>query len=594
MSRSEQFDFPSTPGESSVSAIASGQLSRRALLGGAVGAAALGAVYGSFRIPASAATIPAPPSFPSSISLYQEAYKNWSGEINIADVWTCAPATPTDVVTVANWAYQNGYRVRPKGKSHGWSPTLWPSGANVDKVVLVDTTRFLTGMTVNATGSPATVTAQAGVTIDALTVRLQQSGLGLTALTAPGNLTVGGVLAIDAHGSAVKATGETRKPGTSYGTLSNAILSLTAVVWDTATSKYVLRTYQRSDPTISAFLTHLGRAFIVSATLQVGTDTRLRCQSFYDIPTATLFGPAGTTGRTLSSYINSSGRVEAIWFPFTDRPWLKVWSLAPSKPFFSTEVKAPYAYTFANFLTSDQSDFLSDVMTGNTGGTPAFELLQIAVVGSGLIVTNTWDIWGWSKDVLLYVQPTTLRIVEAGYAVLTSRANVQRVVNEFYVKYQSVLTRYANQNKYPINGPIEIRVTGVDTPSEVSTPNAVTPQLSAARPRPDHPEWDTVVWLDMGAVPGTPELNAFYSEIENWIFSNYTGNYATVRPEWSKAWAVTPTGAWTNTTSLTTTIPNSLRAGQPSGNNWDTARATLNAADPHRIFSNAFLDVLLP
>jgi FAD/FMN-containing dehydrogenase len=34
--------------------------------------------------------------------------------------------------------------------------------------------------------------------------------------------------------------------------------------------------------------------------------------------------------------------------------------------------------------------------------------------------------------------------------------------------------------------------------------------------------------------------------------------------------------------------------GQPSGDNWDTAKATLNKYDPHRIFSNPFLDTFLP
>lgn len=562
-------------------------LRRRTILKGAAALAAAGFVGEAFALPADAATLAAPPAFPTGIELYQQGYVNWSGEIDLADVWTCAPATPADVVTVANWARANGYRVRAKGMSHGWSPTLLPAGADVSKVVLVDLTKNLKSISVGSNS----VTVQAGATIDQLTVALENAGKGLTALTAPGNLTVGGVLAIGAHGSAVPATGESRIPGTSYGTLSNLVLSITVVAWDG--TAYALKTYTRTQPQIAAFLVHLGRALVVSVTLQVGTNTRLRCQSFYDIPTATLFGAPGTAGRTLSSYVNSSGRVEAIWFPFTDRPWLKVWTVAPSKPILSKTVTKPYAYTFANFLTEQQSDFLSQIVSGNVSGTPAFQNLQISIVGSGLIVTGTWDIWGWSKNTLLYVQPTTLRIVEAGYAVLTSRANVQRVVHEFYVKYQERITAYQAQGKYPMNGPVEIRVTGVDATAEVAG-GGVSPQLSAARPRADHPDWDTVVWLDMGTIPGTPDCDAFYADMETWIVGNYTGSYATVRPEWSKAWAVTPSGAWTDTAALTGRIPESLRAGQPSGDNWDTARATLNAADPHRVFSNTFLDVLLP
>ena len=40
--------------------------------------------------------------------------------------------------------------------------------------------------------------------------------------------------------------------------------------------------------------------------------------------------------------------------------------------------------------------------------------------------------------------------------------------------------------------------------------------------------------------------------------------------------------------------PVAYRAGQVAGETWDAAIATLDAFDPHRIFSNAFLDALLP
>lgn len=53
------------------------------------------------------------------------------------------------------------------------------------------------------------------------------------------------MLAINAHGSAIPGTGETRQPGQTYGSLSNLILSLTAVVWDSGPSQYVLKTFHR-------------------------------------------------------------------------------------------------------------------------------------------------------------------------------------------------------------------------------------------------------------------------------------------------------------------------------------------------------------
>jgi FAD/FMN-containing dehydrogenase len=575
-------------------------LSRRGLLA-AAGAGALGAAIGwvpAFQISAASAavTLPTPPSFPSGISLYQQAYQNWSEEITIEAAWTCAPQTPAEVVTIANWAKANGYRVRAKGMGHNWSPILVPSGANVDKIILVDTTKHLTAVSINSSGSPKTVTAQAGIIMDSLLVQLESAGLGFAATPAPGNITLGGVLAINAHGSAIPATGESRPGGMSYGSFSNLIRSLTAVVWDSAANAYVLKTFQRTDPAIKAFLSHLGRAFVTEVTLQVGTNQRLRCTSRYDIQVTDVFAaPASAGSSSFASLVNSCGRIEVIWFPFTTVPWIKQWYVKPSKPLLSKQVDAPYNYTFANFVDQSTSDFISQVVSGNVSGTPTFENGQMAIVGSGLITTGTWDIWGWSKNTLLYVQPTTLRIVEAGYAVVTSRANIQRVVSEFYTKYVSTINAFQANGDYPMNGPIEIRVTGLDQPGEVDgISGAVTPQLSSVRPRPDHPEWDVCVWLDMGTIPGTPKVNQFYAQMEQWIWSNYTGSYATVRPEWSKAWAVTSGGAWTDSTILSSTIKNALNAGQPSNDNFDTARATLNSYDPSRVFSNTFLDTLLP
>lgn len=564
---------------------------RRRFLGVAGAAAALAATdwTPAFRIPAEAATLPAPPGFPGSIPLGQQAFQNWSEQITIENAWTATPATPQDVVTIANWAHGTGYTVRPRGKGHNWSPILLPDGADVTKVIMVDTTSALTNITVDS----GTVTVQAGATIDALTLALQQAGNGLLECTAPGDLTVGGVLAIGGHGSGVPAAGETRPVGGSYGSLSNLVLSLTAVVWSASTGAYVLRTFQRTDPAIGPLLVHLGRAFVTSVTLQVIANQRLRCQNWYDIAAANLFGAPGTNANTLDSYLTKSGRVEAIWFPFTGPPWLKVWTVSPDKPFLSKEIDSPYPYTFANFVNQQESDFIKQVVQGNVSGTPSFENSEMAIVGSGLIVTGTWDIWGWSRNALLYVQPTTLRIVEGGWAVLTARTNVQQVLNQFYLHYQALLTAYQNNGQFPVNGPVEIRVTGLDQPSEVTVPGAVPPALSPVRPRPDHPEWDTCVWLDIGTLPETPAAAAFYTDLETWIWSNYTGSYAMVRPEWSKAWAHTSTGAWTNTTTLSTTIPNAFRTGLPAGTNWDATAAALNSYDPAGIFTSPFLNTLM-
>ena len=567
--------------------------SRRAFLGGAAAAGALAWVPVFRATPASAqATSSPPPNFPSSIAVYQQAYENWAQMIVIDDVWTCAPASAGDVVTLANWAHANGYRLRAKGMSHGWSPIVLPAGNTGAGYVLVDTTQSLTSVSITA-GPPATVTAQAGVTMDALTASVAAAGYGFCAIPAPGDITLGGALAINAHGSAIPGTGETPLSGQTYGSLSNLILSLTAVVWSSAQGEYVLKTFQRDDPDIRAFLAHLGRAFVTEVTLQVAASQNLRCQSWVDISAATLFAPPATAGsNSFASYAEGAGRVEAIWFPFTSTPWLKVWSIAPTKPALSIAVTSPYNYSFTNSITPAENTFFDEVATGDTSGTPAFEGTALALAETGLVFTGTWDIWSQWQNVLLYVKPTTVRIVEAGFAVITSRANIQQVVSDFYTQYTTLLSTYASAGEYPMNGPIEIRVTGLDQPADALVTGAQSPILSSVRPRPDETGWDVAVWLDMGTLPVTAGFSQFYAAMESWIWSHYTGSYATVRPDWSKAWACTSSAPWTNTTILGTTIPAAVSAGQASDDGWSTAVSILTGYDPNGVFSNPFLDTL--
>jgi Cholesterol oxidase, substrate-binding/FAD binding domain len=573
-----------------------GGISRRGLLAGAgagIAAASLGWLPG-VRIPAASAqsTLATPPNFPSSISLYQQSFVNWAQQIDIADVWYCSPQSDTDVVTVANWAYQNGYRLRAVGMGHNWSPLVMQPGESASNIVLVNLADALTAVSINSSGSPVTVTAQCGVTMTSLLTTLQDSGYGFTATPAPGDLTIGGVLAIDGHGSAIPGSGETRVPGTTFGTLSNTIQSMTIVAWNG--SAYALKTISRTSSDIAPFLTHLGRTIVTEVTLEVGANQNLQCQSLVDINVSTLFAPPASAGSSsFASLVNGSGRVEAIWFPFTSYPWIKIWSRQPTQPSGTAAVSAPFAYTFANSVTTAESDLISLIVDGIASLTPEFTALEESIVAIGLPATNTANIWGPSMDSLLYVEPTTLRVTAGGYVILTAKSSIQQVVNDFYTQYNSLVSSFQSKGEYPMNGPVEVRVTSLENTSEAGISGAVTPLLSAVAPRPDQPDWNVAVWVDMLTIPGTSSSLAFYEQMETWLFSHYTGSYASVRPEWSKGWAFSSSGAWTNTSMLTSTIPAAINAGQAQ-DSFQVASAAFDTYDPHRIFSNTFLDTLLP
>ncbi|WP_460909228.1 cholesterol oxidase substrate-binding domain-containing protein [Paraburkholderia jirisanensis] len=543
-------------------------------------------------------TGPAPANFPGDIPLYKQAFQNWSGEIAVSNLWTAAPATPAAVVAIVNWARANGYRVRPRGYMHNWSPLIIDANAvghaNAagPQVVLLDMTKSLTGVWVDASARPARVTAQAGVAMETLLATLETHGLGVTACPAPGDITLGGALAIGAHGTAIPAARETPLAGHTYGSLSNLVLSLTAVVFDAAQQQYVLRSFTRNHPDIGALLVHLGRALVVEVTLMAGPNQRLRCQSYVDIPASELFAPDASRGRTVASFLQQAGRMEAIWFPFTSCPWLKVWTVQPVKPLFSRGVSKPYNYPFSDSIPQPVSELIRRiVVSGERHLTPLFGQTQMSITAAGLALTLSTDLWGWSRNLLQYIRPSTLRVTANGYAVLARRADLQRVIAEFVQFYQNRVDVYRQRGEYPMNGPVEIRVTGLDQPTDIGS-GAVVPMLSPLKPRPDRPDWNIAVYFDILTMPGTPGAHRFYREIEQWMLSNYAGSYATVRPEWSKGWAYTDAAAWQDPTMIGTTIAQLHSDGQPAACNWQAARATLDRYDPQRVFSSPLLDRL--
>lgn len=578
-----------------------GAPSRRALLRTAAASAVTAAAVGwepVFRIPLAAARVgavaPAGAAFPAGVEVYQQAYRNWDGEIAADEVWTCAPNSADQVLAAVNWAHQQGWRVRASGIRHGWAPLTLKPGENAT-MLLVDLSRYLTAARIDA-GPPASVTAQAGVTMESLLTSLEAAGYGVAACPAPGDVTLGGVLAIDGHGTAVPAAGETLVPGNTYGSISNLVVSLTAVVWDVTQGAYVAQIFQRSDPRIQALLVHLGRTLVIEATLRVGQVERLRCVSRTDISAQTLFAPPTSAGdQSFAAFIEQSGRVESIWFPYTDAPWLKVWSISPQRPATSRETTTPYNYPFADVVPQQESDLANLIMTGDTQVTPEFTNLAYTTVVAGLAATDSADLWGWAKNTQLYVRPTTLRVTANGYAVLTARARIQQVVSEFYQWLAATLRTYAESGRYPVNGPWEVRVTGLDEAADCDVPGALEPRLSAIRPRPDLPSFDTVVWFDVLTLPGTRDAQAFYAELEQWMLATYNDRTtAVLRPEWSKGWAYDGTAAWSEPGMISTVIPDVYTAGQPAGDGWNAALATLDAFDPNRVFTNAFLDRLTP
>jgi FAD/FMN-containing dehydrogenase len=524
----------------------------------------------------------APPAFPGGIALYRQVYENWALEIQVDDVWTAEATSADDIVNITNWAAAHGWKVRPSGAKHGWAPfNVAPDQAATARVLLVDTRRL---HKVGVDKRAKTVYAQAGATLDEIMAALEADGLGFSSIPAPGCVTIAGALAVNGHGAALPGRGEDTR-GRSYGSLSNRVVSLKAVVFDAATNAYKIKTFDRTNPLTKAMLTSLGRVFITSVVLKAEPNVNLRCVSYTKIPSSELFAKPGSAGRTFASFVEKTGRVEAILFPFTDRPWLKVWSVAPTKPASSRAVTTPYNYTFSDNIPLPVARLAKQVVSHVGPSAVEFGRVSFGVSERGLTATDTYDIWGPARASQHYIKPTTIRAAEFGYAIVTSRQNIQGVLHEFVAKYQALVEDYASRGLYPANMPIELRCTGVDDPSYVGVKGAEAPALAATSPRADHPEWDAVVFINALTLVGSAGEYRFKTELEDWVQRNYTGSYALARVEWSKGWGYTDNGGWRNPAVVREAIPNSFP-------DWHWTRDAFTTLDPRRVFTNDLLDTL--
>ncbi len=548
-----------------------------------------------------------PDGFPPQIDLFQADYENWDGTIRAKDVWTCAPRSAQEIAAVCTWAARRSepWRVRPQGSRHNWSPLTLDPSDSPERTILCDMRSHLNAIDREvrwtSDGVP-TVRAQLGATLEDLLETLEQlpggrgsaPGFGFLHTPAPGGLTLGGILAINGHGTAVPNPLDPR--GQSFGSLSNQILECTAIVSQvdaTGQIEYVPKHFVRGGGDEGPFLVHLGRAFLVDVVLQVVDNYNLRCWSTMDIDASRLFrAPSGGTNpkKSLAHFLEQSGRVEAIWYPFTDEPWLKVWSRSPQRPKGARHVESPYNYPFSDQLPDFVTTLIRKLTARHGEVTDEFGQMMEFITKVGLFTDRAGDLWGPSKNTLLYIRESTLRITANGYAVQMRRGDVQRAVSEFAAKWKEMLRSYRKQDKYPVNSPLEIRVTGLDDPSKIwrePDRRPETPPLSSLRLDAEalRRGFDVALWIDVLTLPGTPDSNAFYAELDEWIFANYSG-YARPMPEWSKGWAYHPEhGPWRSEATL-------QRIRDLYGAAWREQDEALQEYDTAGLFSNAFLERL--
>ena len=537
----------------------------------------------------------APNGFPPSIPVDTITFTDWSQYVVVESVQIARVSSAADVAAVCNWAAQNSFTVRAMGEGHNWSPILLVPGTPPNsKVMLVDTTK-LVSCSFQLLDRVPLATFGTGITIDAASAYLQTlenggtsaaPGFAFPHATAPGNLTLGGILAIGGHGTLVPSgTGSGTGEEALMGCLSNLIMGFDAVVTEPDgpnSTSYAVRHFERTETDAAAFLVHLGRAFLTSVTLRVVPNYYLQLHCLF--PKATdLFAPPSTAPSNPSAFANlldTYGRVEVLWFPYNLHTFAQCNMLQTTA--IEPQVAGPYNYPWMNDITPLKNKLIKAGLFAFPKTTPVFTAGELALTQAHLDgkVLN-----GTARDLEIYLKDTTLRVALFGWALQVPRGDVQQVVNLFFEKVKAMLDAAETAGTYPINAAMEIRCTTIDRPGVLPTP-ALAATHSVA---PHDPTLDTVVWLNVGTVTGTPGSNAFYTELETWLLTTWGQTEPNrLRPEWSKGWAYTASGPWTNPTVL-----QAVKAAynQPGGDaltlKW--AASTLASYDQANIFTNALL-----
>lgn len=540
--------------------------SRRSLL---VGGAAAAAWVSLGRVPATAAETPS--QFPAGVPLGREAFENWCGEIQLDDVWTCAPSSAADILAVANWAAGAGWTLRPRGRMHAWAPLVLGDSDVAGQVMLLDTGRL---SAISVAPETRTVRMQAGAQLTDVLTALKGHGLGLGGFPAIGEISIAGALAIGAHGAGVWS-----------GSLSDRVVDLSAVVWSARLNRFVVRRFARSDPAIAPLLVSLGRVPVTEVTLRATPDQKLRCVSRLDIPASELYAPPARAGsRSFTALLARTGAVDAVWFPFTAKPWVKTWQPVASRPLLSRPVSSPYNYPFTDRIPAPVADLAEQLVTGNAAATPLFGKAMYDVVLAGLTATATWDITGAARDVCLWTRASSLPSNDFGFVVLCRRDGLQAVVSQLHERFVGLRDAYRARGEYPVNMPLHVRVSGVDRADAGLSPIAA---------RPDRPDWDTAVWVNVLTLVGTESSPRFLAELQSWALDAFDGANSAVRFEWSKGWAYTDAGSWSDSSVLDGQIPASYSVGRPPALRWPRLASALQAYDPQGVFATPFHNRLL-
>ncbi|MCB9706406.1 MAG: hypothetical protein H6711_31460 [Myxococcales bacterium] len=397
----------------------------------------------------------------------------------------------------------------------------------------------------------------------------------LPVIPAPGVISIGGCLAVGAHGTGTRGLDGGDAPGSVSATVAGARV----LRWDRGARHFVIHEVREGDPELAAVSANLGRIPVLTVTLDIVPDRPQRVHLIRAARAELRGRDPAARGSFAALAERYPGGVEAILFRPTEQlPAAKqadgyalAWESGGAEvalPAFSTSPTAHERFTH-----------LGDVEAGLT------------LAGSRHLIARqaekrarkrhaSWELpWLTSGRARNYVTSDTMRVEPFSYAIVAPAGEVQEVVWAFH--------RSVDEHLRPNDGAFErhcvateIRFTPVDRPRGLRR----APLLACTTAPPGGGDGERrVVWVTVLAATDQKSMRrgrTFFARLERTLEEVAQAHGWSLRPEWSKCWGFATDGAWSRDA---VTLRGALVRGY--GGALAEAKAIFDELDPGRVFA---------
>ncbi|MEM6988871.1 MAG: FAD-binding protein [Myxococcota bacterium] len=528
---------------------------------------------------------PLPAGFPSRVPVLPVRIQSFDGLRRAPAIWHAIPWTKQDVVAIAQWATANGFLVRPRGKSHSWSP-MQVAGPSARHAILVDLRRM---QTMRLAQDRRSGRFSAGLTIEQISRFLDRAGLALPMCPAVGEVTLGGVLAVGGHGTGVTHDGRRG------GTMGSLVRSLEVLCEDPnrpGTYRFEEVSREHEPSRLSALAVSLGSAFISEVTLGVESSrvfsVRSGARRMDQYFGAKRPGRARTPATLSEELAGRCPNVELLWEPSQGdlrRPEAmqlvrRGWRPRTHRSGDALQ-REPYRDRLVNWAVHDTDDAVRRALRWaqpKAGRRARGERLQ----GILRLSTRRPDKHLSQHAAQLYSSRYILRFHAASWCCIVERHAVGRMLTSAAKELAQLLQRHGNC----VDGPVEVRITDPDPPHVA---------LSSARVPPGvDPASVVAVWFSvLATLDPTHAAGIVLHGLERWMIEVApTAGLGVlgVRPEWSKGAAYDEKGRPWRAADALAYYRRQYQAYPQHG--LDDVFAVFDALDPSRRFRSPIAQIL--